>query len=155
MCGRSLVALQSSSLRLAMSCRKYPSNMPKYRKVCPKYGQISLNFSQNFVPRRICRPFYSLHFVDRYAFPSRCSRPIFGEGWPAGPVVLARGTDNVPENENSPGSADRKSTNANGKSPHSKILESLRHRDHFRAPLCHQGPYWQRSRVRGVQVLLV
>ena len=30
--------------------RKYPSNMPKYRKICPKYGQISLNLSQNFVP---------------------------------------------------------------------------------------------------------
>ena len=24
--------------------------MPKYRKICPKYGQFSLNFSQNLVP---------------------------------------------------------------------------------------------------------
>ena len=44
-----------------ISCRKCPSNMPKYRKYGqislnfsqdwrPKYGQISLNFSQDFVP---------------------------------------------------------------------------------------------------------
>ena len=31
-------------------CKKYPSNTPKYRKFCLKHGQISLNFSQNFVP---------------------------------------------------------------------------------------------------------
>ena len=38
-------------------CRKYPSDMPKYAqnmpKMCPqhgRYGQSSLNFSQNFVP---------------------------------------------------------------------------------------------------------
>ena len=30
--------------------KRSPSNMPKYRKICPKYGQISLNLSQNFVP---------------------------------------------------------------------------------------------------------
>ena len=30
--------------------------MPKYRKRCPKSGQISLNFSQNFVPLPSCGP---------------------------------------------------------------------------------------------------
>ena len=42
-CGRSL---------LMPCCRQYPSNMPKYRKISVKYGQIPLNLSQNFVPHR-------------------------------------------------------------------------------------------------------